>query len=64
MTAEAPDFPWYRVVRGDALEQGDLLFGCPRFVLPAEAAGSAGDVMIARETRGPAALDRRPAPAA
>ncbi len=48
MAAEAPDFPWYRVVRGDDLEQGDLLFGCPRFVVPA-AAATAGDVTLARE---------------
>ena len=50
MTAEAFDFPWYRVVRGGALEQGDLLFGCPRFVIPATAANASGDVMLARET--------------
>jgi len=50
VTAEAPAFPWYRVVYGAALEQGDLLFGCPRFVIPAEAAGASGDVMLARES--------------
>ena len=50
MAAEHPDFPWYHIVRGDVLEQGDLLFGCPRFVIPAEAAATGGDVMLARET--------------
>ena len=50
MAAEHPAFPWYDVVRGDVLEQGDLLFGCPRFVIPAEAAGAGGDVTLARET--------------
>jgi hypothetical protein len=33
----AAEFPWYSIVRGVALEQGDLLLGCPRFVIPAEA---------------------------
>jgi hypothetical protein len=36
------DFPWYSVVRGLALEQGDLLLGCPRFLIPAEAGRADG----------------------
>ena len=31
-----PDFPWYNLVRGVSLEQGDLLLGCPHFVIPPE----------------------------
>jgi hypothetical protein len=50
VAAESPDFPWYGVVRGDSLEQGDLLYGCPRFVIPTAAASAGGDVMLARET--------------
>jgi hypothetical protein len=50
VAAETPDFPWYRIVRGDVLEQGDLLLGCPRFVIPPEAAGTGGEVTLARET--------------
>ena len=30
-------YPWYSIVHGDELAQGDLLFGCPRFVIPAKA---------------------------
>jgi hypothetical protein len=45
-----PDFPWYGVARGDALEQGDLLLGCPRFVIPAEASRVEGAVSLVRET--------------
>jgi hypothetical protein len=28
------EYPWYAVVRGNTLEQDDLLLGCPHFVLP------------------------------
>jgi hypothetical protein len=45
-----PDFPWYSVVQGGVLEQGDLLLGCPRFVLPAEAGRVDGAVSLVRET--------------
>jgi hypothetical protein len=31
---DPPDYPWYQVVTGRDLEQGDLLLGCPRFVFP------------------------------
>ncbi len=29
-----PDYPWFSVTSGFLLEQGDLLRGCPHFVLP------------------------------
>ena len=29
-----PEYPWFAVVTGDVLEQGDLLRGCPRFLMP------------------------------
>jgi hypothetical protein len=45
-----PDFPWYSVVRGASLEQGDLLLGCPRFMVPPEAARAEGAVSLLRET--------------
>ncbi len=32
-------YPWYRVVAGDDLEQGDILEGCPVFSPPADLAG-------------------------
>jgi hypothetical protein len=44
------DFPWYSVVRGRPLEQGDLLLGCPRFVIPAEAGRDDGAVSLVRQT--------------
>ncbi|MGH7223475.1 MAG: hypothetical protein ACRELF_09620 [Gemmataceae bacterium] len=44
------DFPWYGVVRGVSLEQGDLLLGCPRFSIPAEAGSGDGAVSLVRET--------------
>jgi hypothetical protein len=35
--ADAPAgsaYPWYRLVSGDEIEQGDLLLNCPVFVIP------------------------------
>lgn len=29
-----PNYPWYTSVIGDSLEQGDILLGCPRLILP------------------------------
>ena len=34
--SKAPDYPWYTVVQGDDLEQGDILESCPVFVPPAD----------------------------
>ena len=48
--SEEPDYPWYRVVRGSDLEQGDLLRGCPRFVIPPHAMGDDAELIVTRET--------------
>src|ERR1700722_9116906 len=42
-------YPWYSVVRGNELAQGDLLRGCPQFVVPADA-HRADEVVFTRET--------------
>jgi hypothetical protein len=34
-------YPWYGLISGDSLEQGDILFGCPVF-LPPSSLGSRG----------------------
>ena len=44
--SEQLDYPWYRVVRGSDLEQGDLLFGAPRFVIPPEATVAEAEIII------------------
>ena len=39
------DYPWYEIVSGDELQQGDILENCPVFILPSEvpfASASAG----------------------
>jgi hypothetical protein len=48
--AKRMEFPWYRAVRGSVLEQGDLLIGCPRFVIPVDALDAETDVVLRRET--------------
>jgi hypothetical protein len=48
--SEQADYPWYRVVRGSELEQGDLLRGCPRFVLPPDATRVDDGLLLMRET--------------
>jgi hypothetical protein len=40
-----PDYPWYAVVRGNTLEQGDLLGNCPRFTLGEDAARTSSSVV-------------------
>ncbi len=35
-----PEYPWFTVTGGDHLEQGDLLGGCPRIVMPTSLAES------------------------
>lgn len=47
---EQPAYPWYGVVRGSELEQGDLLLGCPRFVIPPNAARVDAGLVVTRET--------------
>jgi hypothetical protein len=44
---EQPEYPWFTITQGLLLEQGDLLRGCPRFVLPADA-GSKDDMVYSR----------------
>jgi hypothetical protein len=33
-----PAYPWYRSVRGEAIEQGNILEGCPVFLPPEDLA--------------------------
>ncbi len=47
---EQPDYPWYRVVRGSELEQGDLLLGCPCFVISPDATRVDAGLVVTRET--------------
>jgi hypothetical protein len=42
--SQSHQYPWFAVVRGDPIEQGDLLRGCPRFYLPATASGGGTEV--------------------
>lgn len=37
-----PTYPWYGVVSGQSLEQGDILLDCPVFAIPPEAADNPG----------------------
>lgn len=48
--AEPSTYPWFGVVRRNTLEEGDLLNGCPRFVLPPHAAHAEGSIVLTRET--------------
>ncbi len=43
-------YPWYGVVHGSTLEQGDLLLGCPRFVIPPDATHEQAGIVLTRET--------------
>jgi hypothetical protein len=36
MPAQPAQYPWFGVVEGDDLEQGDILEACPVFLLPAD----------------------------
>lgn len=38
MVASIPEYPWYGVVEGDDIKQGDILENCPVFVPPDELA--------------------------
>lgn len=40
---EAAQYPWYRVVTGAELQQGDIILGCPVIVVKGVAAGEVGD---------------------
>ena len=48
--ADAPQFPWYGTVNGDDLEQGDILLGCPYFVIPPEAVEHPGEHSVQMQT--------------
>lgn len=50
--SERSDYPWYGVVRGRELEQGDLLVGCPRFVIPPDATRVDTGLVVTRERVG------------
>jgi hypothetical protein len=41
-----PAYPWYAVVSGKELEQGDLLLDCPVLILPPEAARAPANFTI------------------
>lgn len=47
---EQPVYPWYQVVSGVDLAQGDLLLACPRFVIPPDANRLKTGVALTRET--------------
>jgi hypothetical protein len=41
MAAQLPEYPWFGVIDGDDIEQGDILEGCPVFLPPEDLAVSA-----------------------
>jgi hypothetical protein len=43
VTAEPSGYPWYGLVSGSQLEQGDLLFDCPVFSIPPFAVRGEGE---------------------
>src|SRR5438477_6872454 len=44
------DYPWYTSATGDVIEQGDILLGCPRLVVPVKAVTDPGAAEIEVET--------------
>ena len=40
------DYPWFQIVSGSALEQGDILEGCPVFLPRADLSGAEDDVIF------------------
>ena len=44
MTVVVPKYPWYEIVEGQEIEQGDILDGCPVFLPPEELAASRPDI--------------------
>ena len=48
--SESSSYPWYSVVRGNELAQGDLLMGCTRFVIPPDANSGEKPIVLTRET--------------
>ena len=43
------DYPWYRIVRGDVLEQGDMLESCPVFLPRADLPESEEETILLDE---------------
>src|SRR4051812_30086922 len=43
------DYPWYQVVHGTGLEQGDILESCPVFLPCADAVASEPDTLLLDE---------------
>lgn len=54
MSVEVPSYPWYAIVTGEDLEQGDILEGCPIFFPPDDlaACGSSGGYSSIQEKSG------------
>ncbi len=48
--SESLAYPWYTTAVGDALEQGDILLGCPRLIVPASAINDPVTARIEVET--------------
>jgi hypothetical protein len=41
MVARRPEYPWFGIIEGDEIEQGDILEGCPVFLPPEDLAVTA-----------------------
>jgi len=48
-SAPPPPYPWYAVISGRDLQQGDILFDCPVFVIPPEASRAPGGHLVTVE---------------
>ena len=48
---DSDGYPWYRVVQGVDLAQGDLLDGCPVFLPPADLTEPSGEAAFAWQER-------------
>jgi hypothetical protein len=42
----SPEYPWYTVVAGTEIEQGDILLGCPRLIIQAQAITEPGKAKV------------------
>jgi len=45
-SAPPPAYPWYAVVSGRDLQQGDIFLDCPVFVIPVEATRAPGNLPV------------------
>lgn len=48
--SSVPVYPWYGLVSGPELQQGDILLSCPAFLIPPEAAKSQGTFSVKVES--------------